>query len=190
MGKLACFVVVLFAIVVGFSGTALARDYTDIETSCDHWGYNYQANMFNGGYCDAYQDAAWCQPYKDIKLTMKWNNAWLSNKDHDGDGVLDRHYGHDSYIGSGAWLTNCQFGKVDVNGKLWKWAYFVKIVAAPADATVVDGYWVGADGIKIGPVIWGQFAILKQISIDPSNEEHGILYKSPAGLGFGQYGPK
>lgn len=41
---------------------------------------------------------------------MKWNDAWLSNKDCNGDGLLDRHLGYLTYIGSGAWLTNHQSG--------------------------------------------------------------------------------
>jgi hypothetical protein len=169
-------------------GTLLTTDGRVISTGYDEWGYNYQAHMFNGGYCDAYRDAEWCQPYADIDLIMKWNEAWLSNKDCNGDGLLDRHYGYDSYIGSGAWLTNHQSGKVEVNGKLRKWTYFCKIVAAPSDATAVDGYWYTVDGIEIGSVIWGAFAIVLQVSNDPSNGEHGILYKSPAGPGFGIYG--
>ena len=166
-------------------GGLLASDDTIITTGYDDWGYNYQAQMFNGGYCDAYRDAEWCQAYSDVDLMMKWNSAWLSNMDCNGDGLLDRHFGYDSYIGSGAWLTNHQSGKVEVNGKMRKWTYMVKIVAAPADAIVVDGFWFSADGIEIGPVIWGQFAIIQQVSNDPSNGEHGILYKSPAGPGLG-----
>jgi len=92
------------------SGELYASDGSLIETGYDQWGYNYQARMFNGGYCDAYRDAAWCQPYNDVDLIMKWNDAWLSNKDCDGDSLLDRHNGFDSYIGSGAWLTNHQSG--------------------------------------------------------------------------------
>jgi len=96
------------------SGELLASDGSVIDTGYDQWGYNYQAHIFNGYYCDAYRDAAWCQPYKDISLIMKWNDAWLSNKDCDGDGLLDRHYGHDSYIGSGAWETNHQSGEYEI----------------------------------------------------------------------------
>jgi len=169
-------------------GTLLTTDERVITTGYDEWGYNYGAHMFNGGYCDAYRDAEWCQEWADDDLIMKWNDAWLSNKDCDGDLKLDRHYGYDSYIGSGAWLTNHQSGKVEVNGKLRKWTYFCKIVAVPSDATVTDGYWYTVDGIQIGPVIWGSFAIIQQVSNDPSNGEHGILYKSPAGPGFGIYG--
>ncbi len=166
-------------------GELAGSDGATLETGYDQWGYNYQAKIFNGTYCDAYRDAEWCWDYRDIDLVMKWNSAWLSNKDCDGDGLLDRHLGNDSYLGSGAWLTNHQSGKVEVNGKMRKWTYFVKIVAAPADATVVGDFWVGADGIEIGPVIWGSFAIVQQVSNDPSNGEHGILYKSPSNPGLG-----
>ena len=170
-------------------GTLVRSDGEVIETGYDEWGYNYQARLFNGGYCDSYRDAAWCQPYKDVELLMKWNDAWLSNKDCDEDGLLDRHYGFDSYIGSGAWLTNHQSGEVEVDGKMRKWSYFVKIVAAPADAYTVGGYWIAADGSEIGPVIWGDFAIIQQVSNDPSAGEHGVLYKSPVGPGLGKYKP-
>lgn len=160
------------------SGTLLTSDGATISTGFDDWGYNYQGLMFNGGYCDAYRDALWCQPYKDDSLGMKWNDAWLSNKDCDGDGLLDRHYGDDSYIGSGAWLTNHQSGG---KGKD-HWTYFVKIVAAPADAKLVDANWVGADGTEIGPVIWGSFAIIQEVA---SGE--GATYVSPSGPGLGKF---
>ena len=70
----------------------------------DKWGYNYQAHIFNG----LYENFSRPNPpvtASDFKLQMKWNAAWLSNTDCDGDGRLDRFYGFDSYIGSGAWLT-------------------------------------------------------------------------------------
>jgi len=186
-----------FALFFGMIGLAGAQECTTIQDGTlvtsesvvitpgyDDWGYNYQARIFNGGYCDAYRDAAWCQDYVDDDLLMKWNAAWLDNKDCDSDGLLDRHFGYGSYIGSGAWLTNNQSGKVDVNGKMRKWTYFVKIVAAPADAISDGGYWY-LDGIELGPVIWGDFAIVQEVSNDPSTGDHGILYKSPVGPGFG-----
>lgn len=91
-------------------GTLYRSDGVLIVPGYDEWGYNYQAHLFNGMYCDAYRDAAWRQPYKDVNLMMKWNDAWLSNMDCDGDGLLDRYYGFGSYIGSGAWTTNHQSG--------------------------------------------------------------------------------
>ena len=169
------------------SGELYASDGSLITTGYDMWGYNYQAHMFNGGYCDAYRDAAWCQPWKDVDLIMKWNDAWLSNKDCDGDSKLDRHHGFDSYIGSGAWLTNYQSGEYEEGGETCKWNYYVKIVAAPADAYVDGGVWYTADGIEIGPVIWGAFAIVQQVENDACAGLHGVQYRSPVGPGFGQF---
>lgn len=157
-----------------------------ITTGYDQWGYNYQANMFNGKYCDSYQNAAWCQAYKDVNLSMKWNDAWLSSQDCNNDGKLDRHYGLTSYIGSGAWLTNHQSG---VNDDGTKWTYFTKIVAAPADAHKVGGVWYTADDVEIGPAIWGDFATVQTVSNDPNYGEHGLLEKSPFSPGFGVYKP-
>ncbi len=172
------------------SGMIVGGDGSSITTGYDQWGYNYQAMMFNGKYCAAYRDAAWCQPWAEDDLMMKWNDAWLSNKDCDGDGLLDRHYGFAAYKGSGAWLTNHQKGEyVDENGKTQKWEYFVKIVAAPADATLVGGNWVSAAGIVIGPAIWGEFATIQEVYNDSGTGDHGILYKSPMAPGFGLYKP-
>lgn len=196
-------IMVALTLVVGISTLASAQECTKIQdgallrtdgviiqTGFDEWGYNYQAHMFNGTYCDAYHDAAWCQDYKDDELLMKWNDAWLSNKDCDGDRALDRHSGLPSYIGSGAWLTNHQKGiYLDGKGKKQRWEYFVKIVAAPADATLSGGIWYAADGSEIGPAIWGEFAIVQEISNDTGSGEHGVLYLSPYSAGFGRYSP-
>jgi len=176
----------------------------------DLYGYNYQAHMFKGSYANVYlgkdkfppyegDDGAyladwpdvvnkWYWPYRDVKLIMKWNDAWLSNKDCDGDDLLDRYYGFDSYIGSGAWETNHMSGTdVGADGNEYKWSYFCKIVAVPADATAIDGIWYAADGTEIGPVIWGSFATIQEISNDPGTGDHGKLYLSPAGPGFGHF---
>ena len=169
------------------SGLLTASDGATIKTGYDSWGYNYQAHMFNGGYCDAYRDAAWCQPYTEDELVMKWNDAWLSNKDCDGDGKLDRHYGFASYIGSGAWETNHQKGAYEQDGKTCKWEYFVKIIAAPADATLDGGVWYAADGTEIGPAIWGEFAIIQEVYNDRCAGFHGLQYGSPDHSGLGNW---
>ena len=222
-----------------------------LKEGYDIFGYNYQAHMFKGCYCNVYlggygfppyegDDEAyyqrlvdegyaentlkakalisgiWCWPYRDTWVNMKWNDAWLSNKDcgtqdkygaytnpTTPDGKLDRHYGYDSYIGSGAWETNHMWG---TNGDGTNWDYFCKIVAVPADAytkslldaygnPILDAYgnpiliWYAADGVEIGPDIWGQFAVIQEVSNDPGAGEHGILYLSPAGPGFGKFAP-
>lgn len=141
----------------GRGGGGGAVELTDISVE-----YNYEDAPYG----------KWYWPYRDTHVQMKWNDAWLSNMDCDGDGKLDRHYGYDSYIGSGAWLTNHMRGD--------GWTYFVKIVAVPEDAEAVDGIWYAADGTEIGPVIWGAFAIIQTVE---SGE--GATYVSPSGPGLG-----
>ncbi|MFA3781999.1 hypothetical protein ABRY23_02900 [Melioribacteraceae bacterium 4301-Me] len=166
------------------SGTLHASDGSVLTTGYDKWGYNYQAHIFNGKYCDAYRNAAWCQDYKDVNLQMKWNDAWLSNTDCDGDGLLDRHFGFSSYRGSGAWLTNHMSGTYIVDGKKCQWTYFVKIVAVPLDAYLSNGIWYNSNGSKIGPVIWNEFAIIEEVSNDPCAGQHGLQFVSPDHAGL------
>ena len=176
-------------------GTLIGSDGSFLVLGYDQFGYNYQAHIFNGRYCD--YDRVTGGEYCDVHLVMKWNNAWLSNTDCDEDELLDPHYGFDSYIGSGAWATNHMSGKYEVDGKTCKWYYFVKIVAVPADAYVNEpcyneneyGTWYAADGTEIGTQIWGSFAIIQRIINDPCAGLLGKQYISPVGPGFGIYKP-
>ncbi|MFA5828675.1 MAG: hypothetical protein WC841_04955 [Candidatus Shapirobacteria bacterium] len=280
------------------SGTLVDSAGEVITTGFDEWGYNYQGHLFSGGFCDVYQDAAWCQEWAEDNLIMKWNDAWLSNKDCDGDKLLDRHYGHDSYIGSGAWLTNHQSGTYqgqivswnvagtwlldfaggtdnrqfrnlvqdesgNVTGEFWwlnpatsqfeyggtlggnvtgntltlhydrapilytgdfqatisetglvdgsfadshgnnltwtatgvepavyetcTWNYFVKVVAVPANAINTDGVWYTPEGQEIGPDIWGEFAMIQEVSNDTCSGDQSQIYKSPVRAGLGNW---
>lgn len=165
------------------SGELYASTGEVLTTGFDAYGYNYQAHQYIGYYGN-YQRPP--QPVDwGYRLMMKWNDAWLANVDCDGDGKLDRHYGFDSYIGSGAWLTNHQQGEDEIDGQVCKWTYFVKIIAAPAEATLADGIWYAADGTEIGPAIWGQFAIIQEVVNDPCGGLHGLQYVSPDHAGFG-----
>ena len=165
------------------SGELLASNGSIIEVGYDQFGYNYQAHMFNGRYCD--YDRVIGGDYCDVDMVMKWNDAWISNQDCDGDLKLDRHYGFSSYIGSGAWETNHQKGEYELDGKICKWEYFTKIIAVPADATKVGGVWYAADGTEIGPDVWGEFATIQSVYNDPCGGYHGIEYLSPDHAGFG-----
>ncbi len=146
----------------------------------DEFGYNYQAHIFNGLYSD--YDRVHGGPYDYVNLIMKWNDAWLSNKDRDGDGNLDRHWGYDSYIGSGAWCTNHQRA-TEADGT--KWEYFVKIVALdhPVNEYENVGGILYYNGEEVGQQIWGSFVIIQSVY----NEQggwHGIEYLvQPAGFG-------
>lgn len=181
-----------------------------LQTGFDPYGYNYQGHMFSGYYANAYlggdgfppydgddegylldnPDVAntWYWPYRNDQVLMKWNDAWLSNKDCDADGNLDRHYGFESYIGLGAWETNHQSGEyLSDDGSVCNWVYFVKIVAVPADSEKVDGIWYTAEGEEIGPDIWGQFAIIQEVYNDTCTGDHGAAYISPVGPGLGKW---
>ena len=179
-----------------------------IPTGFDEYGYNYQGHMFTGSYFNVYSGGAgfpawtgddvayladnptaeshWAWPYRADNLAMKWNDAWLSNLDRDNDGALDRHWGFTSYIGSGAWETNHQSG---TNTDGTKWNYFCKIVAVPADAVLDAGVWFTADGVEIGPDIWGEFATIQEVYNDQSTGDHGLYYLSPFSAVFGAYAP-
>lgn len=169
------------------SGELLASDGSMITTRYDQWGYNYQAHIFNGWY-DNYS-----RPDVPVisgdRLMMKWNDAWLSNKDCDGDNLLDRHYGYNTYIGSGAWLTNHARGSYEGSeGQTCLWSDFVKIVAVPEDAVQTSNTWYDADGTEIGPSIWGQFAIIQEVSSDPCGQSTDLMnYKSQLKAGLGNW---
>jgi hypothetical protein len=182
-----------------------------IKLGYDAYGYNYQAHMFNGSYANAYlgrdgfppytgDDAAylaanptaathWTWPYRNDQVMMKWNEAWLSNQDCDGDGKLDRYYGFSSYAGSGAWETNHMNGTYEgTDGNECQWNYFVKIVAVPANATLLDGYWHAADDQIIGyDVEWGSFAAIDEVFNDKCAGLRGRSFRGEIKAGFGNW---
>lgn len=172
-------------------GTIYASTGELLTTGYDVYGYNYQAHIFNGRYCD--YDRVAGGDFCDVKLIMKWSDVWLSNKDCNGDGKLDRGYACDPIIANssaceGAWVTNHQSGEYEgEDDKTCKWTYFVKIVKAPEDADVTDGIWYAADGTKIGEVIWGAYAIVQQVENDHCAGIHGAQYISPVGPGLGKF---
>jgi hypothetical protein len=121
----------------------------------------------------------WVWPYRADRVLMKWNDAWLSNMDCNADAKLDRPTDKTggTYIGSGAWETNHQWGTYVDGLATYSWNYFVKIVAAPDDATLVGGVWTAADGTQIGTAIWGDFAITQEVYNDQGTGDHGLSTK-------------
>lgn len=170
-----------------------------IPIGYDQWGYNYQAYLFNGWYHNSprpeppyTKDTIDTAPSK-TWLIMKWSDEWLSNKDCNNDGKLDRGYSCNpdnasSSACQGAWVTNHQFGSYEgEDGKTCKWNYFVKITHPGDDAELIDGMWYTADGEEIGPVIWTSYARILQIYNDPCAGETGVENKFEAPTGFGFY---
>jgi len=151
-------------------------DCVKADPGYNEFNYNYVAHMYNGDY---YGNGG--------NLIMKWNEAWLSSSDCDGDGELDRHVGYPTYIGSGAWLTNHERGTYELGGVICEWDYFIKIIAVPFDAVKVDGVWYNVDGVEIGPVIWGQFAITQEVWNDPCEGHEGLYFKSDDRSGLGNW---
>jgi hypothetical protein len=179
-------------VIVSSGGDVLKPGY-------DQWGYNYQARGYNGIYDNISRPAVpyteeTCEtaPFGCTSLSMKWNDAWLSNRDCDGDLLLDRPA---TYKGSGAWITNHMAGTyeyVDDNGRTKEahWTWFTKIVAVPADAVqCVFAVWCQPDGTRIGFVIWGDFATVESIYNDPVGGFHGREFLSPAHPGLGLFKP-
>lgn len=138
----------------------------------DQFGYNYQAHMFNGTYdsSDRTLDGTYwgsTGDYVDDTLIMKWSDDWLSNKDCNGNGKLDRGT---SGISLG-WLTNHNEGDYDSDGNGTQdahYTYFAKIV------------WVGPGGS-----LWGQYDIIQELYNDPAGKYHA-KYGAP-GLGLNDH---
>ena len=148
-------------------GTITTTAGETISLGFDEYGYNYQARYFHGSYCDAARGGA-CDPaYADVRLTMKWNDAWLSNRDCDGDDLLDRHTGFASYRGSDAWLTNDMRGSYELDGARCYYRQRTVYVAAPLDAELVDDVWYDGDGEELGPMIWNDFIVFERRLHDP-----------------------
>ena len=184
-----------------------------LTTGFDIYGYNYQAHLFKGLYANLYigkagyppyqgDDEAYLienpsiidneyimeyyWPYRNDEVNMTWNDAWLSNKDCNGDGMLDEP-AYNEVIGTGGWENFHSKGSYETeNGEICKWVQHYKIIAVPADANLIDNYWYDSNGNEIGEDFWGQWAIIQKVFNDPCGEEkNGVQYLSPFRVGFG-----
>ena len=146
----------------------------------EQFGYNYQAHEFNGTYdsVDRVLDGKyWGQTgdFVNDRLWMKWSDDWISNKDCNGDGKLDRGAAESSGypVLSQGWLTNHVEGDYDSDGDGIEdahYTYFVKIV------------WVGPGGS-----LWGQYDTIQEVYNDPVGGFHGLQFKIGApGLGLNE----
>jgi hypothetical protein len=150
----------------------------------DQWGYNYQANIFNGLYWNYSRPETPCQPgtcASDTLLIMKWSDEWLNEDRVRCAGTPQQG----SSACEGSWLTNHQRGEYEQDGKVCKWTYFVKIVyppGGPVDVDPADGY----DDNTGGSIIWGSYVRIQQVSNDTCAGEHGKIF-SVQPTGFGAY---
>lgn len=146
----------------------LITDYNGekISLGFDRWGYNYKDMIFQGKYCDAVFNKPFCEPFRNVNITIKWNEQFLSNKDCDGDKKLDIHAGSTNYINTGAQVENFMQGKSLVGEEKVSWTYYVKIIAAPENAELNGGIWYDSEGDVLGKEIWGQFIVLEEVASD------------------------
>ncbi len=174
----------LLVVVAVLALLALGFGVVWADGGFDEWGYNYQANMFNGLYWNYSRPDPPCEPgtcASDTLLIMKWSDEWLNEDRVRCAGTPQQG----SSACEGAWLTNHQRGEyVGDEGQTCKWTYFVKIVYPPGGPVDTDGD--GYDDNTGGSIIWGAYVRIQQVSNDTCAGEHGNIF-SVQPTGFGAY---
>ncbi|MCK4918626.1 MAG: hypothetical protein KAS02_02495 [Candidatus Pacebacteria bacterium] len=134
-------------------------------TGYDKWGYDYGQQRFKGTICSASRgEDPFCKPpYQTVehmessKQRMIWNDAFISTQDCDGDGMLDRHAGFDTYIGSGAWIMISLEGSYTEKGVTYRGKSSAKHIAAEPTDVLRDGKWYNSKGKYLGKKLWEYF---------------------------------
>jgi len=164
------------------SGTIVDENGETIQTGFNDQGYNYQARIYSG---EIYPDSnpGW-------NLTWKWNEAYLSTQDCDGDHLLDIANGQENYRGTGAWTTTKWTRTyTDKEGNHCVVSQFTKYVAVPNDATSDGAMFYNPDGSVIGTVVnspgFEDFARTQLVWNDPCQGINGVDYKAPGPVGLG-----
>jgi hypothetical protein len=169
------------------SGALVAPDGGPVSMGFDWWGYNYQAHQFQGSYCGFSKGMLCSGMFSGMTVHANWNDAWLSNMDCNGDGVLDQHCNLPTYEGSGAWnMTHMAFSYPGPNGTTCEWSYFAKIVAVPTGSYLVDGMWYAPWGVPIGPDEGEGLAVVMRTMVDTCNGG-ADQYIGPSGAGLGKW---
>ena len=183
MNRITKYAVLIVAALFGHSALACntiqSGAITDVagnpvRTGFDQYGYNYQAHIFNGLY-ENFSRPQTPVTEGNVTLQMKWSDTWLSNKDCDFNGKLDRGLGGNGPQGiSQGWLTNHEQGSYEgTDGEMHHYSYFVKIVYMPS-------------GCDAANVIWGVYCVIEEVSNDPAGGLYGT-YRTrivPPGLGI------
>jgi hypothetical protein len=165
----------------------------------NEYGYNYEANLFSGLYCNVYtgrdgyppytgdEDSyvqqnptvvnTWYWPYRDVELVMKWNDMWMDENGNRPDYT-------DPNLSPVPWTTNHMRGSyIGDDGKTHEWVSFTKIVGvgAPPPAPEPDPFECCR--------IWTNFIIIQDIYNDPYGGYNGNIvdedYVNPGPNGFG-----
>ncbi len=158
-------------------GVVLTPEGGLVEQGFDWFGYNYGSHKFNGDFCDYTRGMVQLADCSiPDKLKMSWDESLLSNKDCDGDLMLDRYPGFAAFRESGAWITNSRFGRYhDSEGRWCRWTYQVSIAAAPQNLQPgllgAVAVWIEpSSGSVVGPAVWSDFLVLDEKFVDRCGE--------------------
>lgn len=192
-----------------------------ISTGFNEFGYNYGSGSFNGNYYNfilvqsesplppfiddektylARNSGAtgeWSWQFRDVKLSVNWNESFLSSKDCNKDGFLDRASDSSgSYLGTDAWVTMHADGKYNSSVDDTQECTikdFVKLVAAPKTAYLNEDvagyfgegvYFDSKGGQEIGPALWRDFIVVQSKTEDTCSEFGSTNYSSPLQKGL------
>lgn len=163
-----------------------------LTTGYDIYGFNYQAHRFDGCFVNYLRSYHGSPPYEgecSMHFSLKWNDAYLSNKDCDGDGYLDRDWS----LGSGAWRFEQQRGEyMNEDGEICTYSFFAKLIVPPSGSYVGEPCdsrgctWYTSSGEEIGLQRHVYFAMISAITHDSCGRYSGPYYLSslPVGLGY------
>jgi hypothetical protein len=152
-------------------GQPLISPYGDMAVmGFNEYGFNYQAHLFNGDFCDhfiEYREGQpqheWCvENFEGVKFISRWSDTLLSNVDCNGDGYLDFNL---NLYGTDAWVTTKIFGD--------GWFEYMKFLAKPYpefDCTEIGGANVQGRGFL------DQFCVIQQIGDRNNPDSKGLLY--------------
>ncbi|HHT9138987.1 MAG TPA: hypothetical protein ACFYEK_17305 [Candidatus Wunengus sp. YC60] len=110
------------------------------------------------------------------------------------DGTMNGTWSDVMYGDSGPWSSSN--GNTTQTFEMCSVSDFVKMVAVPADAyhdasistPYGEGMWYESlGGREIGPAIWGDFAVIQEVSSDPCNEFNAMNYRSQIRSGLGNW---
>jgi hypothetical protein len=99
----------------------------------------------------------------------------------------DGHMSGTGTSGVTTWTTTS--GKATKITTTCDWSDFVKIVAVPTDAVLYGGMWYTDSSmeVEIGPEIWGEFAIIQEVTEDECGEFNLADYRSELKSGLGNW---
>ncbi|MCK5285710.1 MAG: hypothetical protein KAJ58_00590 [Candidatus Pacebacteria bacterium] len=141
-----------------------SKPFNQVTQGIDSYGFDYLNHRFIGEFCSLSRGANYYCDFNDPMLNgatkVIWNDAYLSNKDRNGDGKLDRHYGYESYLSSEACMLLRYSTVFELDGEMIHYESGSKHVAAKKSDVAKYGGWFSKDGTYLGPQVIDEFILL------------------------------